>query len=389
MLMNKWLKFFLLGLLGVVVILNVYIISTSQFYIYKALYYNFADIDDYKIFPNREIAPADQPEEWKISSFYNKVSLPEETEKLLADIESIAFLVIKDDSILIEKYWQGYSDSSLSGSFSMAKSYVSALTGIALKEGYIKSLEQPVGDFIPDFNEGDKKKIKILHLLTMSSGLDWEEAYASPISITTEAYYGNDLEKVIKKLKVVKEPGVYFNYKSGDTQILGMVLEKATGIPLASYMEEKLWKKVGARNKALWSLDKDNGYEKAYCCLNSNARDFARLGKLYLQHGRWNGEEIIPKEYVNASISPNGLIVEGEPSRKADFYGYSWWIVPEVQGEKVFYARGILGQYIMVIPSKNMIIVRLGKKRLPTENFHFGDVYKILEGCFEAVTNIH
>ncbi|HEY8401530.1 MAG TPA: serine hydrolase, partial [Cytophagaceae bacterium] len=116
--MNKWLKFFLLGLLGVVVILNVYIISTSQFYIYKALYYNFADIDDYKIFPNREIAPADQPEEWKISSFYNKVSLPEETEKLLADIESIAFLVIKDDSILIEKYWQGYSDSSLSGSFS-------------------------------------------------------------------------------------------------------------------------------------------------------------------------------------------------------------------------------------------------------------------------------
>lgn len=359
---------------------NVYIVTTSSYYIYYALYYQFADIDDYKLFPNRTISPSENPQEWELSKNYNKKNLPKETLEMLEELNSVAFLVIQNDSLLFEKYWDGYSENSLSGSFSVAKSFVSALTGIALKEGKIRSLDQPVAEFLPEFNSGEKKKITIRHLLTMSSGLNWDEGYASPISITTEAYYGDDLERTIKKLQVVKKPGVFFNYKSGDTQILAMVLEKATGVRLSKYMEEKLWKPLGARNPALWSLDRDNGLEKAYCCINSNARDFARLGKLYLNKGIWDGKEILPEEYIRQSIMPNNLIEEVNPDAKVNFYGYSWWLIPEYKKQFVYYARGIQGQYVMVLPEKNVIVVRLGKDRLPTEDHHFGDVYKILDG---------
>lgn len=369
---KKW----LLGIVIVLIIINLLIVITGKSFVYKALAYNFADIDDYKIFPNRTIDAAKKPQPWPVSRNLNSRKPGEDLNKLLLELESVALLVIQNDSIQYEQYWDGYGPASYSNSFSMAKSYVSAMTGIALKEGKIKSVEQSVGSFLPEFKEGDKAKIKVKHLLSMSSGLNWDESYANPLSTTTEAYYGNDLHKLINHLKAVEEPGINFSYKSGDTQILSFVLEKATGKKISDFAEEKIWNPLGCEHSALWSLDAKDGYEKGYCCLNSNARDFARFGLIYLNKGKWKGKQLIPASYVEQSITPGNLKYQ---NRVADFYGYQWWIIPEYKGEKIYYCRGILGQYIIVIPSKNAVVVRLGNKRGKSVGDHYEEVFKMID----------
>jgi CubicO group peptidase (beta-lactamase class C family) len=289
-------KKFLKRLLGFILILVVLLVGwlwvSGKMYLLKAAWYYTADVDDYKIFENRPV-PNGKPQPWIKSSQYNNINYPGDLDKKLVSTETIALAVIKGDSLLFEKYWDGYSDSSLSASFSIAKSITSLAIGIALKEGKIKSLDQPVSDFIPEFKKGLKSKVTIRHLLTMSSGSDWDESYSDPFSITTEIYYGSDAYKTATKVKIIKEPGTYHDYKSGDSELLGIILTKATGQKLSDYVSEKLWKPLGAEHPALWSVDKKDGYEKNYCCFNSNARDFARLGQLMLDSGKWNGVSII------------------------------------------------------------------------------------------------
>lgn len=368
----------LLGLLAA------WIYMADKNYVYRAAFYNLADIDDNKIFEQREIAAPQQPLPWPKAASYNKLTFPEELGRLHQELSSVAFVVVKNDSLLYEKYWDGYSDASLSNSFSMAKSIVSMLVGIAIKEGKIKSVEQPVGDFLLEFREGAKAKIKIKDLLRMSSGLNWDESYINPFSMTTESYYGSDLKKVIDRLEAVEEPGKAFEYKSGDTQVLAFVLQAATGKSLSQLTEEKLWKPLGAARNAEWSVDKPDGMEKAYCCFFSNARDLARIGKLYLHNGIWNGDTIVPPAYVKASLTPTGLPKATDGS-KVDFYGYQWWLMPNYKGQKIFYARGILGQYIIVIPEKQLIIVRLGKERSEVVANHPSDVRVIVDAVNKVV----
>jgi CubicO group peptidase (beta-lactamase class C family) len=300
-----------------------------------------------------------EPQPWDLSNDYNKNPLPANLRTMLEDLGTVAVLAIKNDSIVQEYYWDGYSDSSLSGSFSMAKSITSLLIGAALKEGKIQSLEEPVGDFLPEFKTGEKAKVRIVDLLTMSSGSNWDESYANPFSVTTELYYGHNAYKTAVGVSITHSPGTLHEYKSGDTQLLGLVLEKATGKSLSAYASEKLWQPMGAEHAALWSTDDVGGNEKAYCCFNSNARDFARLGRLMLDSGRWKGNEIIPMDYYLHSIKP--CMISDTHGERCMYYGYQWWIIPSHPG--IFYARGILGQYVIVIPSKKMILVRLGKKR--------------------------
>ena len=196
----------------------------------------------------------------------------------------------------------------------------------------------------------------------MSSGLSWDESYTGPLSITTQAYYDNNLEKLIESLVLVSEPGKEFKYLSGDTQILGLILKKATGYSLSEYLHLKFWNPAGAENEALWSTDYLYGNEKAYCCINATAKDFARIGKLYINKGMWGGKQLLNSSYVNASLQPNGFF---DPQSKAtcNFYGYQWWLIPNYNGHNIFYARGILGQFMICIPEKNMVIVRLGHER--------------------------
>lgn len=358
--MKKVLRFLLLTIVVVLAAFSIYALASGRTYLFKAVWYNFADIDDYEKFTNNTVVTGDhQP--WHQAAEYNRRQMPDSLRLFMKDLSTVAVLVLRNDSILFEQYDEGYSDSSWSGSFSMAKSITSLLVGAALKEGSIASLQDPVGHYLPEFAAGKKASVKIVDLLTMSSGSDWDESYSNPLSVTTEAYYGNDIYKTATGVSIVQAPGTLHRYKSGDTQLLGLVVEKATGKSLSAYASEKLWKPLGAEHPALWSTDHTGGHEKAYCCFNSNARDFARIGRLMLDSGRWKGQEIITPEYFRASITP--CRIPDESGQPTQYYGYQWWIVPYDQS--IFYARGILGQYIICMPDKNMVVVRLGKKRSP------------------------
>jgi len=348
---------------GRIVLITIFVILLlpvliGKTYLYKAFVYNFVGIDDYTIFDNRTVA-ATQPIPWKVAADFGKVKIPDTLGVYLEQLKSIGLVVIQNKEIVFEKYWKGYSDSSLSGSFSMAKSITSLLIGAAIHEGKINSVNDPVVKYLPEFAEGEKAKVKIVDLLTMSSGTDWNESYANPLSETTELYYGTDIYKTATAVNIIKPPGTYHFYKSGDTQLLGLIVEKATGKSLSDYAAEKLWKPLGAEHNALWSLDNKDGNEKAYCCFNSNARDFARIGQLMLDSGKVNGVSIIDSAYFSAAVTP--CLIKDENNIPCNYYGYQWWIIPEQQN--IFYARGILGQYIICIPGKNMIIVRLGEER--------------------------
>ncbi len=345
-------------IIGFLVVFHIVLWATGNIYLYKALFYNYVNIDDLNLFPVRTVE-AGKGEPWPLGNDYNKQPLNPELKNTLEMYESVAFLVVKNDSIRSEFYWDGYGSNSFSNSFSVAKSIVSILVGIAIDEGKIKNPDQPVCDFLPDFCDGENKQLTIRHLLMMSSGLNWDESYTSLFGPTTKAYYGTDLYEQMTSLDVVTAAGKQLNYMSSNTQLLAFILEKATGTTLSEYASEKLWKPIGAEMDAQWSLDHTEGHEKAYCCFYSNARDFARIGKLYLQKGQWNGKQIVSSEYVNQSIAPAPV---SDNNAANTIYGYQWWLT-EHSGYKVFYARGILGQYIFVIPDLNIVMVRLGHKR--------------------------
>lgn len=351
---------FLLGFLLVLLIANVLIFVTDSTYIYKALVYQQVGIDDINLFKTREVKSGNSSIEWAKAINYNKNPISDSLRRTLERNESVAFLVIKNDSIQHEEYWDNYTDTTLSNPFSVTKSIVSLLIGIAIDEGKIKSVDQLVGDFLPEFRKGDKSVITIKNVLQMASGLDFMESYSTPFNYTTEAYYGTDLRGMIKKLKVIEKPGNISRYKSGDTQILGLILIAATGKSLSEYASEKIWSKLNVKKSAQWSLDHENGDEKAYCCFYTNARDLAKIGKLILQNGKFNNEQIVDSSYLAASFSPTML--PDEEGKATDYYGYQWWLINR-NGVEVKYARGLGGQYMFAIPSKNMIIVRFGNKR--------------------------
>lgn len=355
----KLIKKILLGILAFIVLINLVVVFSGNSYLYKALIYRYVGIDDYTIFHNRTIKAGTYvpiPE----ASLYNKTKLSSEFKKYLAETQTIAFLVLKNDSVYYEEYWDGYDANSLSNSFSAAKSIVSILVGIAIDEGNIRSVDQKVSDFIPEYKQGLNAELTIKHLLTMSASFNWDESYNGLFSKTTKAYYGRNLEKMLLNLKVTNTPGQEFNYQSSNQLVLAYIIERVTGTTLSEYASEKLWKPLGAENDALWCLDKKDGLEKAYCCFNSNARDFSRIGLLYLHHGVFNNQRIVSEEYVKKSVEPADLV--DEFGNKVDYYGYSWWL-SDVDTVNYFYARGILGQYIIVIPDKNIVVVRLGKIR--------------------------
>lgn len=279
--------------------------------------------------------------------------------------ETTALLILKDKEVIFEQYWDGFNSNSYSNSFSMAKSFTSIAIGVAIKEGKIKSVNQAVSDFIPEFNTPEKKDITIKHLLTMSSGIDFGESYGDPFGFMARTYYGKELYDLTLSKPAIKLPGTEFHYQGGNTLLLSFILEKATGKPLSEYFSEKIWKPIEAKNDALWSITEKDQKLKSYCCFYSNAQDFARIGQLYLDSGKWNGKSIIDHDYFNSSIKP--INIKNKAGKNIDYYGYQWWLGSHEE-LNFFYARGILGQYIVVIPEKKIVLVRLGHKRDKTRN---------------------
>lgn len=368
--MNSTMKKLFTILFILILGLVLYIHFSGNNHIYKALASTYLvgetgpGIDDYTKFYNRKVE-AGKPQSWHLSKNYNKFELTDANLKIIEDYETVAFLIIHRDSILFEKYWDGYSEESLTNSFSVAKSFVSIALGVAIKEGIIKSLTQKVGEFLPEFSEGDKSLISIKDLLTMSSGINFGESYNDPWGFMSKTYYGKNLYELSIEKEVQYAPGEVWKYQGGNTLLLSFIIEKASGMSLSDFFSKHIWKEIGASEDALWTLNEENGLEKAYCCFYSNARDFARIGKLYLQNGRWGKDTLVPYWYVRESVLP--VNINDEENQLVDHYGYHWWLA-NVKAQKIFYARGIQGQYITVLPIDEIVLVRLGRKRDPGLN---------------------
>jgi CubicO group peptidase (beta-lactamase class C family) len=342
-----------------------FILSSCTPFVKNVITYQNPGIDDYKIFANRHVV-AGEGQPWRLAQDYNTAELDPELLKTIESFGPVAFLVLQNSEIVYEQYWDTHYEQAYSASFSMAKTIVSMLVGIALDEGKLKSLDQPVADFIPEFNQGQKADITFRHLLTMTSGLAWDETYTSPFSPTAELYYGEDLYQLVTTLSVKHEPGTVWYYSSADTQLLGIALEAAVGQTLSDYASEKLWKPLGAEQDASWSLDKVDGVTKANCCFNATARDFARLGQLVLNKGVWNHQQLVPQEYLLEASQPFPNLRD-EQGKTVDYYGYQFW-VGDFDGHPSPFFNGILGQYIFVVPHLNAIVVRLGQRDDPGYN---------------------
>ena len=295
------------------------------------------------------------------------------SKKLMSELEktnSASYLIYRNDSLICEKYFNGYSDSHRTNSFSMAKSIMALLVQKSIQEGYISSWDEKAIKFIPWLNENANfatnktesaqfvQELTLRHLITMTAGLEWDESYVSPWGVTAKAYYSDDVEGVMRSVPLVRKPGTHWQYQSGATQLLTFCLMQALQNPpnnlpvyntVSSYFSDKFWKPLNMEADAYWSLDHENGKELGYCCFNAISRDFGRLGLLALHQGNWNGEQIIDSSFFALAAQP----------WKHINYGHGFWISPSTK-IPFYYYQGLKGQYICVIPSKNTVIVRTG-----------------------------
>jgi CubicO group peptidase (beta-lactamase class C family) len=330
------------------------------------------EIDDRDFFPYATIAATD-PQPWPIGARFGKLALMPEQEAELKALHSVGFAVWQNDSLILEHYWNGWDADSVSNSFSVAKSYISVLTGIALRDGAIKSVQEPVGKYLPEYTDGCHAKITIEHVLTMSTGLDWSESGADPFSDNAKGYYGTNVRELSLEQPCRDEPGTELDYISGATQIMAEVLEAAYGRQLDELVREKIWTPLGCEHDAYWGKDRADGDFKAFCCLYATARDFGRIGQLYLDSGMWKGRQIVPRDYWQASITPAKVMDKGKPNER---YGYFWWLA-EVDGMPIHYCRGFHGEYVVVIPHERIVMVRTGMKREEVNDTgHPTDVFK-------------
>jgi CubicO group peptidase (beta-lactamase class C family) len=357
-------------LLALVMVVVGYLLA-PHFYLTRAIFWGESDYKDLEKFPARTIhnapptfrfdkLPADNPYASQIEAIARDSSNGS-LEDYLDASGTTAFLVVHNDKLLYERYFNGYDETSVNTSFSMAKSFASALVGIAIDEGYIRSVDEPITNYIPELLEKDKrfKSITIRYLLTMSSGIKYEEGGTLPWSEEaddTKTYYATNLRELALNCQIKGEPGEYFEYNNYNPLLVGLILERATGMSVSRYLQEKVWKPLGMEADGSWSLDSSrSGFEKMESGVNARARDFARFGMLFAREGNWEGEQLVSKEWVEESTRAD---TSTDPSQD---YQYFWW-VDTPDGKNHFSARGNYGQYIYVAPEKDLVIVRLGKE---------------------------
>lgn len=349
-----------------VVIVVVY--ASLPYYARQALIHWMPVIDDLETFHRHTVHHnPDDVWQWPLAADYNRYQLTENDAHYLDSLHTVSFLVIHHDSIVFESYRDGWNDTLTSNIYSATKTIVGLLAGIALDEEKIHSLDDPVSRYIPSYTQGMQADVTLRHLLTMSGGMAWDEAYASLFSVTTHGYYGNDLYDLVTGLDVVDQPGVQYTYRSGETQLLAFVIEAATGQTLSNYAEEKLWKPMQAERDAYWLLDKKDGDEKAFCCFHTTARDVARFARLLLHRGNWHGRQLVSEAYMDELMRPASYLKDQWGKDSLSYYGFQTWIM-DYHGMRCPYLRGMLGQYIIAIPEMNAIVVRLGRKRCDVYN---------------------
>lgn len=354
-------------LVALVVVIGV-VYASLPYYARQALIHWMPVIDDLETFHRHTVHHnPDDVWHWPLSTDYNRYQLAEKDAHYLDSLRTVSFLVIRRDSIVFESYRDRWNDTLTSNIYSATKTIVGLLAGVALDEGKIHSLDDPVSRYIPVYTKGMQADVTLRHLLTMSGGMAWDEAYASLFSVTTHGYYGNDLYDLVTGLEVVDRPGVQYSYRSGETQLLAFVIEAATGQTLSDYAEEKLWRPMQAERDACWLLDKKDGDEKAFCCFHTTARDVARFGSLLLHRGNWHGRQLVSEAYMDELMRPASYLKDQWGKDSLSYYGFQTWVM-DYHGMRCSYMRGMLGQYIIAIPDLDAIVVRLGRKRCDVYN---------------------
>ena len=276
----------------------------------------------------------------------------------LAASDTTAFLILRGDTLLYEGYFNGYDHDSTQTSMSIAKSVLSALVGIAIGQGRIGSVDDPITRYVPELLGRDRRfeRITLRHLLTMRSGLRYQEG-GTPWSDDTATYYAPDLRALaLERTEIAEAPGRRFHYNNYNPLLVGLALERATGMPVATYLERRLWRPLGMEADGSWSLDsRRSGFEKMESGLNGRAIDFAKLGVLYAHGGIWQGRQLVPRNWVQDPT----VVPTDDGSIPAPGYGFFWW----VQGDRqppAFFARGKYAQHIYVVPESGLVLVRFG-----------------------------
>ena len=284
--------------------------------------------------------------------------------ELLRPTGTHAFIVVRDNQVLYENYFNGFARDSLSTSWSLSKSVTSALVGIAISEGYIKSLDDPVTNYLPELKDQGFDAITIRNLLTMGSGIQYRIGFFPWDEFVLAGYYPNLRHLLLSDLKIMEPPGQSFHYNNFNTELIGMILERTTGRAPSQYLQEKIWKPIGMEYPATWSIDSEqDGFEITPTLLNARAIDLAKFGRLYLNNGNWEGRQIVPEHWVVESTTrdPKDRRPWETFSRwqdKGGYYKYFWWGVSQGGGDYSFMGIGTYGQFIFVSPRTKVVIVR-------------------------------
>jgi CubicO group peptidase (beta-lactamase class C family) len=354
----------------VLIVLGIWVVIAGPVTVLRIIRYGDTKIDDYSHYPGRSLAASDRPFEFARSD--RELNLAAELvqsygsyltfDEFLEANDSIAFLVIGDDAILYERYFQGHTPSSISQVFSVSKSATSALIGMAIDDGYIQGVDQPITDFVPELTDAGFAGVRIEHLLTMTSGSSYVEN-DNPFGEHVILNYTPKLEDRILDFEMAREPGAVWRYKSGDNALMALALDRALGEEtITAYAQRRLWAPLGMEHRGVWTIDHaGDGLEKTWCCWAASARDVAKLGRLYLHQGVWDGEQILSTEWVERSTQgqvPEAVWPDTYRSIGWWNYGYQWWLASREAGD--FFALGKDGQFLYVNPPMNIIIVRLG-----------------------------
>jgi len=349
--MKKLLGAFIAGTSAVAAIIYL----TGYEYIFKAAAINLKkgpltpSTDDEEKFPSHPV-PNLHPKAWEKDIDYNVHPLSERFIKDLKKTRTSSLIVIRDNKLVHEHYWKDHHSSSLMNSFSMAKGILSVLVGCAIDDGYLQSEDQLISSVFPQYAESRYGKfLTFRHLMTMQAGMDWEEEYHHPFAPNSKQYFIDDLATQAFDVEIKEMPGEKYEYQSVAAQLLGLALIKATGKELAAYLSEKLWKPLGMESPAKWSID-EKGIEKAFCCIHATPRDFAKIGQLIMQEGKWEDEQLISKDYCKKLLTP---------TKANDAFCFTIW-ADEGSEIKYRFFYGFLGQFIIMIPDKNMVIVKTG-----------------------------
>jgi CubicO group peptidase (beta-lactamase class C family) len=349
------------------------VVATSRSQLARAVVWGESDTEDHRRFPARPVAAGPTRFDFRRPPGGGRVPpaavrtvsvqdgdrrVERDLAQFLAASDTTAFLIVRGDTLLYEGYFNRAGPDTVQTSMSVAKSVLGALVGIAIGEGRIGSVDDPITRYVPELAARDRRfdKVTLRQLLTMTSGLRYEED-GGPWGDDTATYYAPDLRALaLHETEVAEAPGRRFHYNNFNPLLVGLALERAVGMPVSAYLETRLWRPLGMEADGSWSLDsRASGFEKMESGLNARAADFARFGLLFARDGAFRGRQLVPRAWVR-----DPALVSTRGRGPAGAYQWFWW-VQDQRRPRAQFARGKYGQHIYVVPASDLVLVRFGR----------------------------